>query len=881
MTTKGTFNNIFRVLYDGDDAPDLGVNVEMVFDNDNGSGPTGDPVDMATLRNGGPGCNLLAMEARIPWDVLYDPTILDGASPRFGTPGPGGVPTGATIRVVAILHNNIENDPFSNPNAIPPQDGANSNWDDGLLTTDDYIDVVIDGTGNGTPDFVELPDTNGPWITSASGAEGKTTALVQFNKAVSTASAETPGNYSIAGITPTAATLLSDRIVKLDLPSPLPDGSTARLAMATDVQDTVGNARTLPAEVCFFPSVGGIDEDVTVTFVLETNSGMGANPGASEFFINGGALPLEFGFPPATNLPLTQLSGSWYSVDVTFVAGSPSSTFYKYSAILNNTGTNNYEAIRLDKWDDVARPLSLPNDGSSLVITDYLGAAAGPWRMGESGRSDLYIDARRGDAGVRQRHTILFQLDLSIRVPPQNARIMVLGTEPLRGFNSDGTATGIDFPANPFSAGWDLGGIELYDDGTHGDLVAGDGIFSRQWSFTEDGLDAVLVPDFPNSLVDPGFALGPYFGGWQNRRSPRSFVYKFFIKDLSDTDPDAFWDSPSSDIELYLEQDAPADIVLPPHVWDNPGIPVVSESFPAEIIEIQPAGSDVQMIFTNIIQATDNEVQIAATPSEPWGGYGLIATGIGVYTVMVENAEADSEMYRVLTPGRPTGYTWWEPAFLPDGGGSVRIWFQQRRKNLAGVRQIHWFGANPGPGGYASEPMTFAGDGLWYIDLDVVGNSGQDVRFLFIDRAFDPIVGWIPGTREDKNMHPDGSNRGTLNGDFSMMIGGRATWSPDPVQPGQDLTITYNAVGGPLFGAEDLNIWLDFDGWEDLQPWNGANFEQPMTSIGPNLWQVTVTVPQDTQATVNFVFKTPDGLVFDGNQDSNGQGRDWQAFVRP
>ncbi len=879
IVSEGTFNNLFRILYDGEEAPVLGGNVEALFDSDNGSNPTGGPVDMATLRNAGPGCNLLAMEARIPWDVLYDPTILDNGSPRFGVPGPGGVPTGATIRVVAILHNNIENDPYSSPDAIPPQVGANSNWDDGLLTTDDYIDVVIDGTGDGTPDFVNLPDTNGPWLTSASGAEGGTTALLQFNKAVDAVTAENPDNYSIAGITPTSANLTSDRIVILNLPSPLPDGSTARLAIATDVEDTAGNSRTLPAEVCFFPTVGGIDEDVTVTFVLETDSGMGISPGASEFFINGGALPLEWGFPPATNIPLTQLSGTLYSVDITFPAGSPSSTFYKYSAILNNTGTNNYEAIRLDKWDEVSRPLELPNDGSSLVITDYLGAAAGPWRTGDSGRADLYADARRGDAGVRQRHTILFQLDLSLRVPPPGARVMVLGSDPLRGFNWDGVFA--DFPSS-LLVGWADGAIELFDDGTHGDLVAGDGIYSRVWSFTEDGLDPVISPEFPNSLVDPGFAVGPYFGSWVNRRSPRSFIFKYFIKDMNDPDPDVFWDSPSQDIELYLEHDAPEHIVLPPHVWDNPAIPIVSESFPAEFTEITPVGDDVRVVFTNILQATDNELQVADDlTSNMWGGYGLIATGSGVYTVMVENAVADSEIYRVLTPGRPTDYTWWEPAFLPDGGGTVRIWFQQRRKNLGGVRQIYWFGANPGPGGYATEPMTFAGDGLWYIDLDVVGTSGQDVRFLFIDRPFDPEIGWIPGTREDKNMHPDGSNVGTLGGDFSLTIGGRATWAPDPVQPGQDLTITYDAVGGPLFGASEVNIWLDFDGWEDLQPWNGAEFEQPMTSIGPNLWEITIPVPVDTQATANFVFKTPDGAAWDGNQDSNGQGRDWQAFVRP
>ena len=649
------------------------------------------------------------------------------------------------------------------------------------------------------------------------------------------------------------------------------------IAPAAPQDEFRATERNLPADTSFFRSSGEIDEDVTVTFVLETDSGMGMDPGASQFFVHYGARPLEWRFRPANQIPMTHLSGSVYRVDVPFAAGSPRSTLYKYSAILNDTGTKTFEAIRLDKWDDAARPLVLPTDGSALVITDYLGAASAPLRVGASGRASLYSDPRRGDAGVRQRHTVLFQLDLSERQMPSNPRILVLGSDPLRGFNHDGSFR--DFPADPV-VGWASGGIELFDDGTHGDLVAGDSIFSRRWSFTETGIDSLINPEFPYSLVDGGFARAPYFGAWANRRSPRSLVYRYFIKDMDDPDPNVFWASPSSNIELYLEHDAPDHIEIPPHVWDISG-DQQSVAHQATITDIRTVGDAIHLVFTNIIEAMDNEVQIAATPREPWGGYGLIATGSGIYTVTVQSAQADSQTFRILTPGRPTGYTWWEPAFLPPGGESVRIWFQQRRKNLADIRDIYWFGANPSPGPYSSLPMTFAGDGLWYIDLNGVGVGGEDVRFFFIDRPFDPDMGWISGTREDKNMYPDGDIRGPLAGDFCIMIGGRATWSPDPVPPGQDLTVTYDAVGGPLEGSSAVNIWLDFDGWENLQPWYGGNYEQGMAAVGPNIWQVTVTVPLETQATVNFVFKAQDGSVWDDNLDSNGEARTWQAFVRP
>lgn len=880
VASEGAFNNLLRVLYDGVGVPALPTTLEVLFDVENAAGATGGAVDMATLENGGTGCNLLAMEARIPWTVLYDPNVTNGlGAPRFGEPGSGGVPTGATLRVVAILHNNSPNDPFNNPDAIPPQVGANSAYTNGLLTTDDYIDVVVDADNDGIPDDVALGDVNGPWLSGASGAQGKQVALALFNEPVLAATATNPANWSVAGGTPSSVTLLSDRIAKLNLTNALPGNASALLVQAAGVQDLDGNARTLPAEVCFFTGSGGIDQDVTVTFVLETNSGLGINPGATQFFVNGGTLPLEFGFPPATSMPMSVLSGSLYSATVNFVAGSPSNLNYKYSGRLSTTGTNNYEAIRLANYLDAARPLTLPNDGSSLVVTDYLGAAAGPLRSGGTGYTDLYNDPNRGDAGVRARHTILFQLDLSLRVPPSNARIVVAGSDPLRGFNSDGTFT--DFPSSPVVS-WASGGLELFDNGNNGDLVAGDGIYSRLWSFTDDGLDSILVPDFPNSLVDPGFAAGPYFGSWQNRRSPRSMTYKFFIKDLDDPDENVFFQSPAQDISLYLGSNPSNAIVLPPHVWDDDGIPVVSEAFPAEILSITRTGANMRVVFSNIPQATDNELEFATDPTKPWRGYGQVPQGSVLYTALVSNAGTTSEMIRVRTPGHPGAFTWWEPNPLPATGGTLRIWYTQNRKNLAGVRQVYWFGANPGPGAYVTQPMTYVGAGNWYIDITVASNANRDVRFLFIDTTPD----FIPGvTKEDKNMHPDGSNKGPLFGDFNCMIGGRATWSPDPVQPGQPLTITYDATGGPLQGAAAVHIWLDYDGWEELQPWNGALFETPMTSIGANLWQITVTVPADTKATANFVFKTPPlggaGATFDGNPDSETRSRDWTAFVRP
>ena len=263
---------------------------------------------------------------------------------------------------------------------------------------------------------------------------------------------------------------------------------------------------------------------------------------------------------------------------VTFLAGSPSELDYKYSARI--AGTNNYEAIRLDKFADAAQ-LILNTNGAPMTVVDYLGAAAYPLR--EPGRHQfpsalnrLYTDAQRGDAGLRVRREILFQLDLSLRKRDNLARVMVMGSDPLRGFNDTGAANDFkaqDFPKpgeNPVP--WSEAGIQLFDDGTHGDDDADDGVYARLWTFSTDGFDSAIEPGAPNSLVGgvesvffpediPG--TQPYDGtGWLTRRSPRSFIYNIFVL----TDGGNNSGSPSSNIEYYVATQRDRPIVSAPFI---------------------------------------------------------------------------------------------------------------------------------------------------------------------------------------------------------------------------------------------------------------------------------------------------------------------------
>ena len=893
VASEGSFNNVMRTTYDGIVTPVLDTNVFALLDTDNGPNPTGAPLDMATREGEGAGCNLLAMEASIPWTTLYDPAVTNGlGGPRFGEVGPGHVlPTGAVVRVIAMLHNNTQNNPWNNPDTIPVQVSPGTSYAGGFQVTDDYIDVIIDGDSNGVPDDIGLGDVTGPWIKNAVGAEGATTVLLQFNEDLDAGFLGTPTNILINGATAAAATLDAPTLVRVQTSAPLPSGASASLIQVYNATDAGMNSRTLPAERCFFPSSGGITNEVDVTFVLNTASGMGLTPGVTSFYVNGGAFPLEFGFPPATSTPMTQVGATAiYTARVTFVAGSPSTFSYKYSATLPS-GTNNYEAIRLDNYDNVSRPITLPGDGSPLVVTNDLGAAAGPARTGDTGYDALYADARRGDAGVRQRHTILFKLDLSLRALPANNRVVVQGSDPLRGFNS--SASGQNDFASDGLVGWTQGGVELFDDGMHGDELAGDGIYSRLWSATDSGSDPLLTgPETgaPHSLVGGEFTTPPYFGGgtfWLNRRSPRSFIYKFYVKDL-DEPTATFFESPSENLSYYIEDSADTNIVLDTFVWEGSSPPFLNEINEATIVSVTPGASNVMVVLTNIVTATENTVEFAEDlVAGVFHNYGQAAVGSdGVFTAVVTDVANPFEAIQVRTPGNNGDFTWWEPNPLPPTGGMLRVYFNQNRKNTAGANPVYWYGAfTPEPGApFSALPMSFDGDGQWHIDVNVPSNDNGHVQFLVIDTD-----GFVAGTKQDKNRHVDGSNAGSLGGDYGAMIGGRASWAPDPVVPGEDLTITYNKAGGPLANEPDINIWLDYDGWEELLPWNGALHETPMVQTGDtNVYEVTVTVPTSTKITASFVFKTPPlgssaGQQFDGNPapTATAPGRDWNAFVRP
>jgi len=864
IASEGFFNSILRIRADGFDAPTTN-NLDVMFDHGNGATPQGTPVDMVVQADGTT-CNHKGLEARIPWSELYT------TNNRFGAILPGEViPREAVLRVFAILHDNTPNSATNASDVIPAQISSLASFANGLLTSDDYIDISIDNADtNGFPDFAET-DPNAPWIRDIIGAAGQRTVYARFNEPVTQLTVEDAASWSINGEMPGSVTADEADSVLIQLTNDLPGAGTVVPVSADGVEDIDGNSRVV--EICLFPTDTGVSTSVTVRFVLDVASGMGQGAvpdyplGATNFFLNGGNIPLDFGFPPATSAPLALLSSTnWYYRDVTFPPGTPTKIRYKYSARLKNTGTNTYEAVRLDNYLDVARELTLVPGSEMMIVTDYLGAAAAPLRsagvtnFGQTAYELLYNDARRGDAGVRRRTTLLFQLDLSQRDANAFDRVLIQGTDPLRGFNSDG-AEG-DF-ADLVTVGWDVGGLEMFDDGFFGDLTAGDGIYSRAWSLSPDGLDTEFEPFDPFSLVGGNnIDTKPWLGdNWVYRRTPRSFKYKFYVvKDPGGAD--VWHESPGADIEVYLQQND-TNIVFDPFVWENNALPPPPPSNSPTLDEVVLIKGQAVVLFTNEVSEGAHGVQISTNLLTGWLDFGTRATQVlgdpGAWTALVYGVAA-SESYRAYAgPPSPFVGVWWEPNPVPAGGGVMRIYYTQHGRLLAGDRFVQIAGTF---NGWTPQPMTFQGDGTWYFDATIGAPDPNNIEFK--PRNLSGSL-W-------QGMGGDGPGQPNFRAYKDTL---RATWDPNMPTNRGNITITYDATGGPLAAATNVNVYLGFEEF-----WLGAS-NRPMTNIGGVVWQRSVTIPSNYFQSVNFVFNNQGCTLCTTNWDSenDGGGRQWRAFM--
>lgn len=95
-----------------------------------------------------------------------------------------------------------------------------------------------------------------------------------------------------------------------------------------------------------------------------------------------------------------------------------------------------------------------------------------------------------------------------------------------------------------------------------------------------------------------------------------------------------------------------------------------------------------------------------------------------------------------------------------------------------------------------------------------------------------------------------------------------AACNPTTPVAGQNITITYNSVGGVLQAASKINMHWGYDGWKGVS-------DAPMTSQGKGVWTVTVQVPAAAGSAINCCFN--DG---NGNWDSNASGKNWNFLFK-
>ena len=855
------YNNILRVGYDGVAEPSTN-NLTVLFDSGNGSSPLGTPVDMAnyddTTR-----CPHKGFEARIPWTNLYEGT-------RFGTVEQGEtVPRGAAIRLLAGIHDNNPTNVLSSPDTIPDQ--TVEDYTNGVVTTLDYMSVTVDGDTNGLPDNFGS-EGNAPYLRAAVGALGGSYVIVGFNEPVTAATAENTAHWTIDGVAPVSAVRQGSQVVLLGLAAPIATNFVP--IRATNVEDSLGFHRT--TDYCLFPAESGIPLDVSVTFQVNTNSGMGISASHARptgVYINGSSLPLEWGYPPYDTVELAAIPGSngWTSKTVVFPAGSPTELWYKYSAKI--TGTNNFEAIRLTSFDKASRKLILNTNGTPMTVVDYLGAAAHPLRDPNdtntpSAQNRLFSDIRRGDAGVRVRREILFRLDLTQRKRDNLQRVMVMGSDPLRGFNNNGTPAGqpaSDYPDNYVTIAWTNAGIQLVDDGTLGDTTADDGIYSRLWSFSTNGYDAAIETNTPYNLVGGRAAdwlhgipaTEPYEGDtyWTARRTPRSVIYKFYVV----TTGGSGIESPKSDIEYYiLDPDDTSQIVLDPFVWANEELPPPPPSNAPTLTAVSLTGATAYVQFENLPSETAHGIRISTNLLAGVAGfqdYGLRAAG-GVtndgfrqWSAAVGQITTNREFYAAyagLEPAGKDGY--WTPNTIPATATTFRAHFTQFRTGLAGNRDVRITGSFTGWND--GTPMNFTGDGVWIADVALPDAAeGSIVEFKY---------------RKDSVWEP-GSN-------LQVVRGGKASWTPDAPVPDAPFTLTFDAAGTSLAAATNVEVHVGFDGWTGVT-------DPPMTNSGGTVWAYTFTVPTNCSKRVDWVFRG----------QTNGSaayiyfshGADWHAWIDP
>ena len=153
--------------------------------------------------------------------------------------------------------------------------------------------------------------------------------------------------------------------------------------------------------------------------------------------------------------------------------------------------------------------------------------------------------------------------------------------------------------------------------------------------------------------------------------------------------------------------------------------------------------------------------------------------------------------------------------------------------------------------------MTFLGEGLWHTSIPYFpsAKTGKDfIRFEFTDT--------------DSSFKHVNERFGGRGNPYRIIVGSRATWAPERPAFGGELSITYDATGGPLQGKTHIWIHSGYNKYEGAD-WVPA-FELPMKNMGGEKWSITVTMQTNRFKTFNMHFR-----------DRNPLGDTWDNEFEP
>ena len=211
---------------------------------------------------------------------------------------------------------------------------------------------------------------------------------------------------------------------------------------------------------------------------------------------------------------------------------------------------------------------------------------------------------------------------------------------------------------------------------------------------------------------------------------------------------------------------------------------------------------------------------------------------LGAYSMQIySKSRLPASAAVAFDPPAPAGCTNVTISYTPHDGP-----LQNPTNLFAFVGRNNWMSAT-------NLPMTLSGD-AWVLDYDIPEDTYE------LDLTFNDS-----GTRWDNNGGADWRLAVSGCGDLPAAI----QWAPLSPQGCVPVQFSYEANGGVLMGATQINLFIGRNDWKNIAT-------LPMANAGGDLWTAAYDIPDDTWQ-LDFVFND------ESNRWDNNSSKDWHVVV--